>query len=442
MSPKSPNLYKKTQIIFDGLSPDEIKKSLKYLYELKKETLLATFHSVLPEERTKNFQDTREFVKNALNNFKSHDSKDLIEHYSLKGPLIPINQSKCTFKAISLDKTQYCIRKIKLKKAQTYQQILSYVKKYWYSVKLDPYYFRVIDNIFVSKLHRNRMIIVSKFIPGENLEIALKTYREFQDINFCLGIFKEIAKIVDSLHIRYGICHGDLRPQNIIYNRKTKRITIIGFKFQFSLYDSYNSPFALGVMRRKCPGYVRKHNETFFKYVSDYRQIGCAEDMFALGHILFNLISSGDMLWTTCHKRDKNFYYYKCYSDGLLRYDEKLLKLLSSRTYPIDQTLSYIRALPTLKKMIKLRDSNRLDFFTLLSSPWFNELQDVCHPNASRFKIEKQIPRVVYKTNYSIKKLHDNLKMVAPVIFVLYGIVFLSWICIIVKRCIAHFLSK
>jgi serine/threonine protein kinase len=52
-------------------------------------------------------------------------------------------------------------------------------------------------------------------------------------------IASQLLNILKQVHL-YGIIHGDIKPENIMYDRKNKKVTLIDFEDKFT--DDYRSP--------------------------------------------------------------------------------------------------------------------------------------------------------------------------------------------------------
>ncbi|KAK6463665.1 kinase-like domain-containing protein [Scheffersomyces coipomensis] len=409
------------QAKIDKLSPKQLKHLVKQYRKKEHQTTFESFYSILPPQDHSNLT-LSELVNYAENSIKTKEylkHRNLVQCYGLpsfkrsgKGGFGSI------YKSTSPDKKKtYAIKLVPMAPLAdvTSEQIMN---EYFISSKLDPRYFSVGIDILASTIDERFFIIVQNFISGIDLSKAISTCKRFRDINFTLGIFKQITIALYYLNIGYDICHADLSLRNIMYNRKTKRIKIIDFGMSLNMKTTPNHENLKRLLTRGSPGYVIRNSYTNFEDQKDYIDIGSSKDIFSLGHILFNLISAGELLWLDCEKDIRFNKYRKC-SDNLISYWDRAQKLVCSKTYPIKKVMIYLRVLPTLKKMIDLDDTMRIDFITLVDSLWFKELPIYLTPKPTPVETVQSRP---YSIKQSIKDALDILSMVASVGFVLYAV--------------------
>ena len=75
-----------------------------------------------------------------------------------------------------------------------------------------------LENQFIPKVVEflNNKALILEFIPGHNLkEIRMKNRVEWREIR---NIFLQLLDLISYLH-KNGIIHGDIKPENIIYDR-------------------------------------------------------------------------------------------------------------------------------------------------------------------------------------------------------------------------------
>lgn len=75
-----------------------------------------------------------------------------------------------------------------------------------------------LENQFIPKVVEflNNKVLILEFIPGHNLkEIRMKNRVEWREIR---NIFLQLLDLISYLH-KNGIIHGDIKPENIIYDR-------------------------------------------------------------------------------------------------------------------------------------------------------------------------------------------------------------------------------
>lgn len=75
-----------------------------------------------------------------------------------------------------------------------------------------------LENQFIPKVVEflNNKVLILEFIPGHNLkEIRMKDRVEWREIR---NIFLQLLDLISYLH-KNGVIHGDIKPENIIYDR-------------------------------------------------------------------------------------------------------------------------------------------------------------------------------------------------------------------------------
>lgn len=75
-----------------------------------------------------------------------------------------------------------------------------------------------LENQFIPKVVEflNNKVLILEFIPGHNLkEIRMKDTVEWREIR---NIFLQLLDLISYLH-KNGVIHGDIKPENIIYDR-------------------------------------------------------------------------------------------------------------------------------------------------------------------------------------------------------------------------------
>ena len=92
---------------------------------------------------------------------------------------------------------------------------------------------------------KGTLYLIMEFIEGETIEdYALRILNEkkgFIKESIVKRIFKQIVSAVEFLH-QEGICHRDLKPDNILYNSKTGLIKLMDFNIskRFRINDAFN----------------------------------------------------------------------------------------------------------------------------------------------------------------------------------------------------------
>lgn len=84
---------------------------------------------------------------------------------------------------------------------------------------------------------KNNIIFLEKIVGDDLFNILMK--RELYE-NEILLIARSLLEIIKSIH-DIGVIHGDIKPENIMYNEITKKITIVDFEFGQYTYG-YASP--------------------------------------------------------------------------------------------------------------------------------------------------------------------------------------------------------
>jgi serine/threonine protein kinase len=75
---------------------------------------------------------------------------------------------------------------------------------------------------------QNNIIYLEK-IDGDDLYNILDKIGNFSEKSAC-NITKQLLKIVQDLH-DIDVIHGDIKPENIMYNKKTEKITLVDFEW-------------------------------------------------------------------------------------------------------------------------------------------------------------------------------------------------------------------
>lgn len=85
-----------------------------------------------------------------------------------------------------------------------------------------------IDGVVKMVSIKNNVIYLEK-IDGDDLYNVLEKKGKF-DEESARNITKQLLKIVRDLH-NIGIIHGDIKPENIMYNEETGKITLVDFEW-------------------------------------------------------------------------------------------------------------------------------------------------------------------------------------------------------------------
>lgn len=128
--------------------------------------------------------------------------------------------------------------------------------------------------------HEGQLVLVTEFVRGINLKERIRRVAPFT-LSVAVDIALAVAEGLESAH-RAGIVHGDLRPHNIIVSQEGLiKITDFGLLPVFQA-----SPMAHTAWLTRAAPYLPPE-------VSEGWQVGPAADIYALGVILFEMITGG-----------------------------------------------------------------------------------------------------------------------------------------------------
>ncbi|MCS7308687.1 MAG: protein kinase [Armatimonadetes bacterium] len=128
--------------------------------------------------------------------------------------------------------------------------------------------------------HEGQLVLVTEFVRGINLKERIRRVAPFT-LSVGIDIALAVAEGLESAH-RAGIIHGDLRPHNIIVSQEgLVKVTDFGLLPAFQA-----SPLAQTVWLTRAAPYLPPE-------VSEGWQITPAADVYALGVILFEMITGG-----------------------------------------------------------------------------------------------------------------------------------------------------
>jgi serine/threonine protein kinase len=88
---------------------------------------------------------------------------------------------------------------------------------------------------FIENIDDTQLLIMN--YGGENLEIVSKNFKKMkkteENVDFAKKFLKEATHIFSAIEFLYKhkIVHHDLKPQNMVYNKKTNKIKLIDFGF-------------------------------------------------------------------------------------------------------------------------------------------------------------------------------------------------------------------
>jgi serine/threonine protein kinase len=84
----------------------------------------------------------------------------------------------------------------------------------------------------IHDFEKGTLYLIMEYIEGETIEdYTLRILNEntgFITESVVKNIFNQIVQAVEILH-EHGICHRDLKPDNLLYNSKTGNIKLMDF---------------------------------------------------------------------------------------------------------------------------------------------------------------------------------------------------------------------
>ena len=245
-----------------------------------------------------------------------------------------------------------------------------------------------IINIIESNISQNGQIptgdkpyiILEYASKGELFDYIRSTSNGFKE-KHCKLIFYKISKGIQACH-NAGICHRDLKPQNILLDDNfLPKICDFGF----AIFNDKNLKDYLGTLNYAAP-------EIFLKKPYD----GFKVDIFSLGVVLFNLATC-KFGFIEANKKDA---YYKLI---MTRHYEQYWNIVGKK---INKKLS--EELKNLYiKMISFRPENRPTIEEILNDEWLKEINVL---NKEEFeKLETEVREELLNIE-EIKKKKENKK--------------------------------
>lgn len=191
------------------------------------------------------------------------------------------------------------------------------IQEFVLSRKVDlPHVVRTYD-IFGSPYFHGMIIIVQELAPGMELFTAIQN-KHFENAPHKTDVvFKNIVAAVADLH-KAGVCHNDLKPENIIYDPATGAVKLIDFGLSMALSASgRHIPFlSAGTECYAPPEYFCGKHPLLLD--ATVERSAFAKDVWCLAIIYFNLVNKGGYPWEAAKISDKHFarYLYKCQKKG------------------------------------------------------------------------------------------------------------------------------
>jgi serine/threonine protein kinase len=122
------------------------------------------------------------------------------------------------------------------------------------------------------------IIIVLEYINGCDLYDYICNFDNLLDKQITKTIFRNICTTMSIVH-KKGICHKDLKPENIMINPDTLNITIIDWAYSFNIENK--DTYQCGSPNYVAPEIIKKE---------DYQ--GPEIDIWSLGAIYYSLVTS------------------------------------------------------------------------------------------------------------------------------------------------------
>jgi calcium/calmodulin-dependent protein kinase I len=84
----------------------------------------------------------------------------------------------------------------------------------------------------IHDFEKGTLYLIMEYIEGETIEdYTLRVLSEdtgFITESIIKNIFKQIVQAIEIIH-EHGICHRDLKPDNLLYNSKTGSVKLMDF---------------------------------------------------------------------------------------------------------------------------------------------------------------------------------------------------------------------
>ena len=128
----------------------------------------------------------------------------------------------------------------------------------------------------------DRMLLFMEFCPGSTLERYITDYDGLQETE-AQALLKQIVLVVSDMHDQ-GFAHCDIRPENIMFNGRTKRIKFIDFGMSCRIGSS-----RIGDEEQR--GSLYYGAPETFQEVGTYYDVAQA-DVWSIGVLLYKMIAN------------------------------------------------------------------------------------------------------------------------------------------------------
>ena len=231
---------------------------------------------------------------------------------------------------------------------------------------------------------------VIDFYSRGNLFYYLDQNKEGLSEKYAKVIFKKIVKAIQFCHNR-NICHLDIKPDNIIFDKDFNPIII-----DFGLSNKYrndNNEIIIYVGNLGTKNY--KSPEMWEK--NEYK--GVESDIFSLGVVLFNLVTSKNGFATS--KKNDNYYKYIIHHKGDYKAYWERIKSVLKRDFSKEFKELYV-------KMVAFNPSERPSIDKILNSDWLKEINDLNQKEESDLEIE--VRNKLIEIYDKIKNTNEEIK--------------------------------
>ena len=133
---------------------------------------------------------------------------------------------------------------------------------------------------YINNIEDTQLLIMN--YGGENLEIVSKNFKKMkkteENVDFAKKFLKEATHIFSAIDFLYKhkIVHHDLKPQNMVYNKKTNKIKLIDFGFTTYKHEIINLSKKSDNRLSKChwsyPLEINFYNRDKYEMFSKYSQ--------------------------------------------------------------------------------------------------------------------------------------------------------------------------